>query len=59
MKTFSKCRDGKIRVIKISIENEELTVANKAEVRGDWQSDYDKMIKPLIDDDTPCYILYR
>lgn len=24
-----------------------------------WQDDYDKMVKPLIEENQPCYILYR
>lgn len=28
-------------------------------VKKDFEKDYDASIKPLIEDDTPCYILYR
>ncbi|XP_011870948.1 PREDICTED: twinfilin isoform X1 [Vollenhovia emeryi] len=58
-KLFAKCRDGKIRVLKISIENEELAPASSLKPANKWQDDYDKMIKPLIVENQPAYILYR
>lgn len=58
-KIFSKCRDGKVRVLKVSIENEELIPDHWAKPVGKWQDDYDKMIKPLIEENQPTYILYR
>ncbi|XP_051163190.1 twinfilin isoform X1 [Leptopilina boulardi] len=58
-KIFAKCRDGKIRVLKVSIENEELSSSSSSKPVGKWQDDYDKMIKPLIEENQPAYILYR
>ncbi|KAK2577878.1 hypothetical protein KPH14_001390 [Odynerus spinipes] len=58
-KVFSKCRDGKIRILKVSIENEELVPASFNKPVNKWQDDYDKMIKPLILENQPAYILYR
>ncbi|XP_015592032.1 twinfilin isoform X1 [Cephus cinctus] len=58
-KVFAKCRDGKIRVLKVSIENEELVPASSSKPVGKWQDDYDKMVKPLIVENQPAYILYR
>ncbi|XP_043492113.1 twinfilin isoform X2 [Polistes fuscatus] len=58
-KMFSKCRDGKIRVLKVSIENEELVPATFNKPSNKWHEDYDKMIKPLILENQPAYILYR
>ncbi|XP_033221562.1 twinfilin isoform X2 [Belonocnema kinseyi] len=58
-KIFAKCRDGKIRVLKVSIENEELSPSTSAKPVGKWRDDYDKMIKPLIEENQPAYILYR
>ncbi|XP_050452878.1 twinfilin isoform X1 [Cataglyphis hispanica] len=58
-KLFAKCRDGKIRVLKISIENEQLTPVSSSKPINKWQDDYDKMIKPLIVENQPAYILYR
>ncbi|XP_014206719.1 twinfilin isoform X2 [Copidosoma floridanum] len=58
-KIFSKCRDGKIRVLKVSIENEALSPSTSSKPVKDWQSDYEKMIKPLIEETQPAYILFR
>lgn len=59
LKFFGKCKDGKTRVLKVSIENEELTLVDHKGVKKDWEKDYDVLVKPLIEDDVPCYILYR
>lgn len=59
LKVFGKSKDGKIRAIKISIENEQLTSASVQNVNKDWEKDFDKMLKPFVQRDTPCYILYR
>lgn len=56
---FAKAKNGKLRVVKVSIENEELTCTGTAEVKKDWLKDYDKLIAPMIEEQTPCYILYR
>ncbi|XP_011306146.1 twinfilin isoform X2 [Fopius arisanus] len=58
-KLFAKCRDGKIRVLKISIENEELIPASSSKPVGKWQDDYSRLVKPLIEENQPAYILYR
>ncbi|XP_005188837.1 twinfilin [Musca domestica] len=59
LKVFGKAKSGKFRVIKVSIENEELCVTDTAEVKKDWEKDFDKLITPLIEENVPCYILYR
>ncbi|CRK88175.1 CLUMA_CG001960, isoform A [Clunio marinus] len=59
LKFFGKCKDGKTRLVKVSIENEELTLVSHKEVKKDWEKDFDKLIQPEIEDDVPCYILYR
>ncbi|GAB0090577.1 Twinfilin [Sergentomyia squamirostris] len=59
LKFFGKCKDGKTRAIKISIENEELTLSDYKEAKKDWIKDYDKSIPSMIELNTPCYILYR
>ncbi|XP_067616643.1 twinfilin [Eurosta solidaginis] len=59
IKVFGKSKNGKLRVIKVSIENEELNCTATAEVKKDWERDYDKLIVPLIEESVPCYILYR
>uniref|UniRef100_A0A6B2EES5 Twinfilin n=1 Tax=Phlebotomus kandelakii TaxID=1109342 RepID=A0A6B2EES5_9DIPT len=59
LKFFGKCKDSKTRAVKIAIENEELTLSDHKEVKKDWVKDYDKCIPPMVDENTPCYILYR
>ncbi|KAM7364314.1 twinfilin actin binding protein [Cochliomyia hominivorax] len=59
LKVFGKAKNGKLRVIKVSIENEELSCSNTAEVKKDWEKDFDKLVAPLIEDNVPCYIIYR
>lgn len=56
---FGKCRSGDIRLIKVSIENEELTLDEFRQSQGTWEDDYEKFILPLLKDDQPCYFLYR
>ncbi|XP_058117638.1 twinfilin [Anopheles ziemanni] len=59
LKFFGKCKDGKTRVLKVSIENEELRLVSHSDVKRDWEKDYDTLVRPLIEESTPCYILYR
>ncbi|KAJ8964850.1 hypothetical protein NQ314_004568 [Rhamnusium bicolor] len=58
-KFFAKCRDGKVRVIKVSIEEEQLVLSDHKDVKNNWEKDFDKYITPLIEENQPCYILYR
>ncbi|XP_066157247.1 twinfilin [Euwallacea fornicatus] len=56
---FSKCKDGKVRVFKVSIENEQLVLKDQHNEKHNWEKDYDKYVIPLIEENQPCYILYR
>lgn len=58
-KYISKCRDNKLRVLKVTIENEQLTMAKHFSTKGTWEHDFDKYVPSLIEEDQPCYILYR
>ena len=77
-KFLGKCRDGKVRIVKISIENgkfcsflgflarnvrvlvpEQLVLASHKDVKSTWEKDFDKCITPLIEENQPCYLLYR
>ncbi|XP_068152390.1 twinfilin [Drosophila tropicalis] len=58
-KVFGKAKNGKLRVVKVSIENEQLSCSGTAEVKKDWERDYDKLISPMLEETVPCYILYR
>ncbi|KAL3269336.1 hypothetical protein HHI36_008408 [Cryptolaemus montrouzieri] len=58
-KFFAKSRDGSVRLFKVSIKNEELILSDYSLVKSNWEDDFDKFILPLIEDDQPCYIIYR
>jgi len=38
---------------------EELTLVTHKDVKKDWEKDFDKLVLPEIEPDTPCYVLYR
>ncbi|XP_055303825.1 twinfilin-like [Sitodiplosis mosellana] len=59
LKAFSKSKEGNTRVIKASIEKEQLTLAAEVEVNEDWEKDYKNLVEPLIEENTPCYIFFR
>ncbi|XP_071389156.1 twinfilin-1-like [Centroberyx affinis] len=47
------------RVLKIVIENEQLTMGDTRQASKQWDQEYDSLVLPLLEDDLPCYILYR
>jgi len=58
-KFFGKCRTGKVRVMKITIENEELSLSSYKEGKGNWEEDFDRLVTPLALPGQPTYIMYR
>ncbi|XP_013789907.1 twinfilin-1-like [Limulus polyphemus] len=56
---FGKCKDGQIRVFKVGIQNEQMTLQDFKEPRGSWEEDYDYFVRKLIEDRQPCYLFYR
>ncbi len=60
---FGKCREGKsrgkYRMIKVIIANEALTLDETKETKGTWKEDWDNFVLRAIDDNEPCYLLYR
>ncbi|XP_049718766.1 toll-like receptor 9 isoform X3 [Elephas maximus indicus] len=56
---FAKARAGSIRLIKVIIEDEQLVLGASRELVGGWDQDYDRAVLPLLDDQQPCYLLYR
>lgn len=38
---------------------EVLTLSVCHDVTNDWEKDYEKFVDPLIEENTPCYILFR
>ncbi|XP_030761691.1 twinfilin [Sitophilus oryzae] len=58
-KFFSKCKDGHVRVFKVAIEDEQLVLKQHHNHKHNWEKDFDKYVTPLIEENQPCYILYR
>lgn len=58
-KFFSKCKEGKIRVFKVCIENEQLVLKQQHNEKHNWEKDYEKYVTSLVEENQPCYILYR
>lgn len=56
---FASAKDGSLRVIKIAIENEELVFAGSASPIDNWSEDYDSSVLSRLEENQPCYILYR
>ncbi|XP_028407939.1 twinfilin-1-like [Dendronephthya gigantea] len=59
LNAFASSKDGSIRVIKISIENEQLVFAESASPMDNWVDDYDSSVLSRLEEKQPCYILYR
>ncbi|XP_041080869.1 twinfilin-2-like isoform X2 [Polyodon spathula] len=54
-----KARNGSVRLIKVLIEDEQLVLGAYKEPSQSWDQDYDRFLLPLLEEDEPCYILYR
>ncbi|XP_069484116.1 twinfilin-1 [Ambystoma mexicanum] len=57
--TFAKARNGKYRVLKMDIKDEQFTVGFYKKPSSTWEKDYDSFLLPLLEDKQPCYLLYR
>ncbi|XP_029008114.1 twinfilin-2 isoform X2 [Betta splendens] len=56
---LARARRGAVRLIKVSIQDEQLVLGAYREPEKSWDQDYDRFLLPLLDDQEPCYILYR
>uniref|UniRef100_A0A1Y1MDH8 Twinfilin n=1 Tax=Photinus pyralis TaxID=7054 RepID=A0A1Y1MDH8_PHOPY len=58
---FGRCRDGSIRALKISICDEQLALATSVKDKRSytWDKCFDQVVVPLVEENQPCYILYR
>ncbi|XP_028260801.1 twinfilin-2 [Parambassis ranga] len=56
---LAKARGGAVRLIKVCIQDEQLVLGAYREPEQSWDQDYDHFLLPLLDDQEPCYILYR
>ena len=63
MNFFGKCREeksrGKYRMIKVVISQEQLVLDEAKETKSTWKDDWDGYVLKAIDDNEPCYLLYR
>uniref|UniRef100_A0A8C5N0I1 Twinfilin-1 n=1 Tax=Leptobrachium leishanense TaxID=445787 RepID=A0A8C5N0I1_9ANUR len=57
--TFAKARNGKYRILRLDIEDEQLTISSFGKPADAWDNEYDGYVLPLLEDKHPCYILYR
>ncbi|XP_075998182.1 twinfilin-1-like [Genypterus blacodes] len=57
---FASARNGdQYRVLKIVIQDEQLILGCTRKSSKQWDQEYDSLVLPLLEDDVPCYILYR
>ncbi|KAJ3602938.1 hypothetical protein NHX12_030682 [Muraenolepis orangiensis] len=56
---LARARGGAVRLIKVSIQDEQLVLGAYRELEESWDQDYDRLLLPLLDDQEPCYVLYR
>lgn len=51
---------GDIRLLKIEIEHESLICSETVSKKScSWRDQYDEAVKPLLEKDQPCYMLYQ
>ncbi|KAM3878511.1 twinfilin-2 [Diretmus argenteus] len=56
---LARGRGGALRLIQVLIQDEQLVLGAFRELEKSWDQDYDHFLLPLLDDQEPCYILYR
>ncbi|XP_066553782.1 twinfilin-2 isoform X1 [Amia ocellicauda] len=56
---LARARGGEVRLIKVVIKDEQLVLGAHREPSRTWDRDYDTFLLPLLDDQEPCYILFR
>ncbi|KAJ7998425.1 hypothetical protein DPEC_G00204800 [Dallia pectoralis] len=58
-KFLARARGGAVRLIQVQIQDEQLVLGAFSEPKQTWDQDYDHFLLPLLDDNEPCYVLYR
>lgn len=48
-----------MRVFKVSIADEQLTLVDYKPPKATWEQDYDSLVLPLVERGQPCYLFYR
>ena len=56
---FASSNDGNTRLIKVSIEEEKLVLATSFSPKASWEEDYDEFVVGCLEENQPCYILFR
>ncbi|XP_024125050.1 twinfilin-2 isoform X2 [Oryzias melastigma] len=56
---LARARGGAMRLIKVCIQDEQLVLGAYRDPQHSWDQDYDHFLLPLLDEQQPCYILYR
>ncbi|CAG08650.1 unnamed protein product, partial [Tetraodon nigroviridis] len=57
---FADAKSGdQYRVLKIIIQHEQLCVGSFKKSSKTWDQEFDCFVLPLLEDEVPCYILYR
>ncbi|XP_028853249.1 twinfilin-2 isoform X2 [Denticeps clupeoides] len=56
---MAKARSGGVRLIQVLIRDEQLVLGAYRESSQTWDRDYDHYLLPLLNDQEPCYIMYR
>ncbi|KAM3870290.1 twinfilin-1a [Diretmus argenteus] len=57
---FASAKSGdQYRILKIVINDEQLTLGSTRQASNQWDQEYDSLLLPLLEDKLPCYILYR
>ncbi|KAK6177496.1 hypothetical protein SNE40_015587 [Patella caerulea] len=56
---FARAKSGNVRVIKVSIEQEQMVLSESLPGNKAWDEEYDELVLPLLEEKQPCYILYR
>jgi len=59
---LSTCRGGAVRMVKVVISSSAspaIELESQEEARGGWEEDWDAMVPPALQDDSPCFLLYR
>ncbi|XP_077284989.1 twinfilin actin binding protein isoform X2 [Arctopsyche grandis] len=58
-KQFGQCHTTNVRALCLIIDNEELALKSKLNIIGNWEDDFDKVVPCLIEENDPCFILYK
>lgn len=56
---LARARGGAVRLVKVCIQDEQLVLGAFRKPDQSWDRDYDRCLLPLLDEQEPCYILFR